>query len=76
MIIKMANCPPGLSLHPPLCELAVDLGTVKAGGEPLHLQGAHLGTRTSQVTLAIVTILSMSFLLCTVLRHSQYFLCM
>ena len=76
MIIKMANSPPGLSLHPPLSKLVVDPGPVEAGGEPLHLQGAHLGTRTSQVTLAIVTILSMSFLLCTVLRHSQYFLCM
>ena len=62
MIIKMANCPPGLSLHPPLSKLAVDPGPVEAGGEPLHLQGAHLGTITSQVTLTVVTILFCSIL--------------
>ena len=51
------DSPPGLSLHPPLSQLAVDPGPVEARWEPLHLQGAHLGTRTSQVTLTVVTLL-------------------
>ena len=56
------DSPPGLSLHPPLCELAVDPGPVEARWEPLHLQGAHLGTITSQVTLTVLPILFCSIL--------------
>ena len=57
LMLDYKDDPPAPCLHPPLGQLAVDPGPVEAGREPLHLQGAHLGTRTPQVTLAIVIII-------------------